>query len=107
MTPVRLTSTSPHERDVVVMFDKITNIQARKSAFDDNYTEIHMGGDTVEVRETVDEVFVALARVLHGADEEPLSPAELKKAVDPSENFRLPDMTPEQLKRLLEQNKKE
>lgn len=94
MTPVKLTSADLESSEVVVMFDKITHVQPSKTTFGDEHTKIHMGKESIEVKESVNEVFFKLAEALHGAnDPEP----EGEASFDPAEDARLPNMTRKEL----------
>lgn len=78
LEPVKLTSaksSSAEASDVVVMFEKITHIEAGTTAFGEKFTVVHLGADKVEVEESVEEVFRLIARSLHGVDEEPPEPS--------------------------------
>ena len=90
MTPVKLTSVDIDSPEVVVMFDKITYLEKTKTSLGTETTRIHMGDDSVEVRETIEEVFHGLARALHGVDD---APPDGEVEFDPSEDTRLPNMT--------------
>ena len=84
MTPIKLTSTGIGAAEVIVMYDKITHIEASKTVFGDVYSQVHLGSDIVEVKETPDEVFKLLALALHSVDDSPQDPS-LMEVEDDSE----------------------
>ena len=94
MTPVKLTSADIDSSEVVVMFDKITHVEKTKTAFGDEQTKIHMGKDSLVVKESVNEVFYKLAYALHGVDQ---PPPDEDAPYDEAEDSRLPDMTRQEL----------
>ena len=105
MTPIKLTSTGIGAAEVIVMYDKITHIESAKTALGDEYTRVHLGSDTVEVKETPNQVFNMIAYCLHNMKteaEEPLDPSFMDVEDSPKPSmYAMPDIS---LKNLMKES---
>ena len=56
MKNIRLTSTKPSARSVLVNWDNVDFVNETASHYGDKYTEVHCGKQIVDVVETLDQI---------------------------------------------------